>query len=310
MGWSSPRTFTAGEIITASILNAHLRDQLLYLKGVGQVPTIQSGLTIDNSLGSERLLLPLLSTAECSTVLNAEGEVAFDETLHKIKYYDDAGIETILNVSDVDDTPANGATTDPISSNWAYDFINILTTQADLPYATAAGTWARLAKGTGLQQIRMNSGATAPEWFTASGTLYKAADETVNNSTVLQNDNDLLLSVGANEKWLIKMILRITSSAVADFKFLFTVPAAGAIKGYRSGEVGMLTGVNNPIAPLDLTASSVLECGAADRWCEVVGIYSGGANAGTLQLQWAQSTAEVSNTTLLATSCIITYKLG
>lgn len=38
--------------------------------------------------------------------------------------------------------------------------------QGDLVYATAADTYARLAKGTAAQQLRMNAGATAPEWFT------------------------------------------------------------------------------------------------------------------------------------------------
>lgn len=34
----------------------------------------------------------------------------------------------------------------------------------DMIYASADGTWARLAKGTALQHLRMNSGATAPQW--------------------------------------------------------------------------------------------------------------------------------------------------
>jgi hypothetical protein len=38
--------------------------------------------------------------------------------------------------------------------------------QGDILYASAADTLARLAKGTASQQIRMNAGATAPEWFT------------------------------------------------------------------------------------------------------------------------------------------------
>lgn len=42
----------------------------------------------------------------------------------------------------------------------------LLTTQGDIPYATAASTWARLAKGTAAQYLRMNAGATAPEWAT------------------------------------------------------------------------------------------------------------------------------------------------
>jgi len=43
-----------------------------------------------------------------------------------------------------------------------------LTTAGDILYASANNTPARLAKGTGLQVLQMNSGATAPEWATAS----------------------------------------------------------------------------------------------------------------------------------------------
>lgn len=158
-------------------MNTHIRDNERYLKGLDGVPTIQAGLTIDNSLGSERLLLPLLSTAECTTVLNAEGEVAFDETLHQMKEYDGTAVRVVLSEADVDDTPVNGATTVPVSSNWAYDFINTLTTQSDLPYATAAGVWTRLAKGTGGQYLKMNAGATAPEWVVGAVTT-KIKNET------------------------------------------------------------------------------------------------------------------------------------
>ena len=182
MAWTAPRTYTAGEIITASILNSAVRDNLRYLKGLDGVPTIESGLTIDNTDGDERLLLPLLSTAECSTVLNAEGEVAFDELTHQMKEYDGTGIRALISEADVDNTPVNGATTVPVSSSWAYNFINILTTQADLPYATAAGTWARLAKGTAGQRLSMNSGATAPEWATVAG-IAIAQDTYTGNDT-------------------------------------------------------------------------------------------------------------------------------
>jgi hypothetical protein len=41
--------------------------------------------------------------------------------------------------------------------------------QGDILVATGADTVARLPKGTALQQLRMNSGETAPEWVTASG---------------------------------------------------------------------------------------------------------------------------------------------
>lgn len=49
---------------------------------------------------------------------------------------------------------------------------SLLTTQGDLPYASAANTWARLPKGTARQQLIMNSGATAPEWASLGGQGY------------------------------------------------------------------------------------------------------------------------------------------
>ena len=42
-------------------------------------------------------------------------------------------------------------------------------TAGDVLYATGATTLAKLPKGTTLQQLRMNSGATAPEWATVAG---------------------------------------------------------------------------------------------------------------------------------------------
>lgn len=170
MAWTSPRTYTVGEIITKAILDAHVRDNLRYLKGLDGVPTVESGLIIDNTGGDEYLKLPLLSTAECTTVLDAEGEVAHDEQTHRIKLYDGTAVRSLVSTADVDDTPANGADTDPISSNWAFDHLALLTTAGDIIYATGAGVWARLGIGTAGQRLRVNAGANAPEWATTGQT--------------------------------------------------------------------------------------------------------------------------------------------
>ena len=50
-----------------------------------------------------------------------------------------------------------------------YVLESTLTTQGDLPYASGASTWTRLAKGTADQILRMNAGATAPEWAASPG---------------------------------------------------------------------------------------------------------------------------------------------
>ena len=180
MSWTAPRTWTAGEIVTASIMNSAVRDNLRYIKGLDGVPTIESGLTIDNTGGDERLLLPLLSTAECTTVLNAEGEMAFDEQTHRVKIYDNDGVESLVSTADVDDTPVDAAATDPISSNWAYDHVaaadphtgyvleSLADAAGDIFYASADNTWAKLAKGTEGQILRI--GAAIPAWASATAT--------------------------------------------------------------------------------------------------------------------------------------------
>jgi hypothetical protein len=60
----------------------------------------------------------------------------------------------------------------PASVKSAYDLANaaipksLVDAAGDIIYATANDTVARLAIGTANQQLRVNSGATAPEWFT------------------------------------------------------------------------------------------------------------------------------------------------
>ena len=65
---------------------------------------------------------------------------------------------------------------------------NVLTAQGDILYASGANTLARLAKGTGAQTLKMNAGATAPEWVTvaASATAFTSYavfwDQKANNT--------------------------------------------------------------------------------------------------------------------------------
>ena len=164
MAFTAYRTWVAGEVVTAAIGNEQWRDNGRYMHGDDGVPTIKSGLTIDNSDGDEYLKLPLLTTGEAAAALDAEGKVAFDETLHRLAVRDNVAVRNVVLTSDVDDTPVNGADTDPISSNWAYDFQQALTTAGDITYATGAGVWDRLAIGTIGHVLSVAAGGVAPEW--------------------------------------------------------------------------------------------------------------------------------------------------
>ena len=150
-------------------------------------------------------------------------------------------------------------------------------------------------------------------------TVRKTADETVNNSTVQQNDDELLFAVAANEVWVFDLYLLFTSSLVADFQFGFTAPVGctlhwgvigtGASVGYYTWGLNAV-GVN-PTGLLIVTAVLPVAGGGAD----IMGVRStimviNGVNAGNIQLQWAQNTGEASDTKVLTNSCIIAHKIS
>ncbi len=133
----------------------------------------------------------------------------------------------------------------------------------------------------------------------------KASDETVNNSTVLINDAALKFAVGANAVWAFTILVYQSSSAVADFKCALTSPAGATVVATA---IGLATDGTNSINLYNLPAGLAFMGGAGAINPVIHGIIINGANAGNLQLQWAQSTAEVSDTKVLANSCIIAHE--
>ena len=67
------------------------------------------------------------------------------------------------------------------------DVATTLTTQGDILYRDGSGLQ-RLAKGTANQELRINSGATAPEWGTVSANGNSSAGDlaTGTNNVALQ----------------------------------------------------------------------------------------------------------------------------
>jgi hypothetical protein len=163
-------------------MNTYIRDNLNYLKGINQVPTIESGLIVDNTDGDEYVKLPLLSTAESNSVLDAEGKIAWDETTHQVKIHNGTAVKAIISEADVDDTPVNGADTVPVSSNWAYDLKATLTTRGDV-IMRGDSDWERLGLGTSGQYLSSNG--TDVVWATGTATTIDTIF-----SDILQASND------------------------------------------------------------------------------------------------------------------------
>lgn len=136
--------------------------------------------------------------------------------------------------------------------------------------------------------------------------VMKASDETVNNSTTLQNDDDLLFAIGANEIWMVLFYPLVNSPTNADIKFAFTMPTDGV---FNLLGIGVDSG-NNVSVQFRLTgvASDCQGLDANDMPAVFLGIAVNGANAGNVQLQWAQNTAQAFDTKLLTGSCLIAFK--
>lgn len=133
----------------------------------------------------------------------------------------------------------------------------------------------------------------------------KTADESVNNSTTLQPDDELLLSVGANEVWSVLVYLRYSGVGSGDdLKLGWAVPTGASMQylalGYDSADALALQAVTN----------AVLGTVAGERRALLLGHYLGGASAGTLQLQWSQNVATVGNTTVVAGSYLLAQRMA
>lgn len=81
-----------------------------------------------------------------------------------------SGTTDFLNVGTNGYTLVADSSVSPQGLKWAVDPVaDVITTAGDLIYGTAADTVARLALGTAGQVLKVNSGATAPEWAAPAG---------------------------------------------------------------------------------------------------------------------------------------------
>jgi len=195
------------------------------------------------------------------------------------------------------------------TSAWVEAFASDASTSVALTASNAANSPNSVAK----LELSNTDGGPATLRFYGNGTtvdlggggmslIVKEADETVNNSTTLQNDDELLFAVAANEVFQFEGVLNLTTNPTPGFRMTFTGPT-GAVGSFSAIYGDMLTGnadaASGPLgSPLQLASA---QAGATVRFWG--GIHNG-ATAGNLTLQWAQNTADASNTKVLAGSYI------
>jgi hypothetical protein len=146
----------------------------------------------------------------------------------------------------------------------------------------------------------------------------KSADETVNNSTVLQNDDHLFFTIGATEAWLVEAYLMVDGgSSSSDFQVAWTVPASATMLWAASSSLSASV-VAWETLPAASTPHQLSSAGTAATYgmdttitgVRLTGIAAGGGTSGTVQLQWAQGTAVAEATILKQNSCLVGVRLA
>jgi len=134
--------------------------------------------------------------------------------------------------------------------------------------------------------------------------ILKTATEIVNNSIVLQNDDELFFPVAANEVWEFTISLLIDEAAGSEFKYAFAIPAGGTLTK------NLVFSWTVPLQDTDAVPATNANIGVGIWRLYFRCIYVGGGNAGNVQFEWAQQNAIVGDTMVMENSFIIAHRLG
>lgn len=141
----------------------------------------------------------------------------------------------------------------------------------------------------------------------------KTADQTVNNSIVLVDDTHLVFPVlNTKTAYFIEYTLLVSSAANADIRLNWTIPTGATMyfaPGWQSSTPywDVFTAAGGTGASLFTAggADFTFGCGAATvQGCRITCILVMGANNGNVQLKWAQSTQQASDSKLLKGSIV------
>lgn len=140
----------------------------------------------------------------------------------------------------------------------------------------------------------------------------KSSDETVTNST-LQNDNVLKFDVEASAFYRFEVFLLTEGNSAFDIKMNYDVPAGGAMYWHTLGTSYTAEAATGGTPGVAKAAGETLARGLNTLTEEigyyVSGVYVGGANSGTVTLQWAQNSTGATGTTVKEGSMQITQRL-
>lgn len=191
-----------------------------------------------------------------------------------------------------------------VASNLGIEF-----SESDTNPTCAAGNYTVYADTSESKLKKCQNGTVSDLSATSSvttGSVWKASDESVTSSTTMQDDNELFFAMDANSKYSFHGVISYEGGQTGDFKFQFTVPSGATGRRHSLHAQSTATscssaGQNTWGGPITTAVTGI---GATGAQCEAIvdGFVSTAGTAGTLQLQFAQDTSDVTATTIKAGS--------
>jgi hypothetical protein len=163
--------------------------------------------------------------------------------------------------------------------------------------------------GQGITLALVDQGVPADEAdltiSTAWQTLSKAANEARQSTDTLANDATLLFPVAASTKYRVRGRVFFDTTAAADFKYGFAVPASPTlVRIVRSDTVAGGTPAEIAVDVANVTTVTLAGTGTTGGYVAFEYLLHNGTTAGTWSFQWAQGTSTAADTTVLAGSYI------
>jgi hypothetical protein len=136
----------------------------------------------------------------------------------------------------------------------------------------------------------------------------KTTDNTVNNTATLASDSQLSLPVEASTTYALEMYLDYSSATTPDAKVSLSVPASATWSVAPNGLLTSVAATSGSIETASVTTAGSLTFGGNGAGTHVsanpVGWVKTAGTAGNVVVQWAQNTANASNTVLYTGSWI------
>jgi hypothetical protein len=260
MAGAGYKLFNTGDVLTAAQVNTYLNEQTV--------------MVFANAAARTSALTSVL----------AEGMMSYLQDTNSVEVYNGSSWVNVGNAGDITEVQAgvgisiaSGTGPIPVITNSSTDLI---TTAGDLLYGTAADTVARLGIGTAGQVLKVNSGATAPEWGAAAASgfvgasIYNSASQSISNTTytILTFDSEVFDTDSFHDTATNNSRITIPSGKggkyliVAKFHFAGNATGTNRLGGIvKNGtNVGLFRGINGNSSSVGWNASVILNLVATD----------------------------------------------